>query len=298
MSHQPSRFCSHCGVALGGIGRFCSACGNPIDPTSTPSVVSSLSGPLQRDRRLAVLLIGAATALVALVVGLIFFGTRGQGAATDSVAADSVRSTALPTTTIGVDTTAAPPPTEATAATNVPDTAAPVITAPPDPQAEFDRLADRLNSKDRSKLSQGSCGLWGMVILSDRVKFYEWNGAVWQDRSPLLGPDDEVPPMIVTSADYNWDGQIDFLVNYDPTGNSGGELIGGHIYGGIFAQYECEWLWMDFVMLDGTVTQTMDVLTYDRRSGELSAQDFSPQGGRTTVRLYWDPDNNAFFSTL
>ena len=287
MSDNPTRFCTNCGAEVSGAGRFCGSCGAPVGEAAANAVEVAFAPPTPRRASHRGLLIAGIAAVAALVVGAIVAATGGG----DDAAEPETTTVVTPTTTTVPETTTTSSMTSTLAPTTVPTTMSPPTSAAPlDPQAEFDKLADGLGSIDRSKLSRNSCGTWGMVVLRDRIKFFEWNGTRWQDRSQMLGPDGDTPPLKVTSHDYNGDGQMDYLVQYD------GTVYMGHIYGGIFVQYECNWRWADFMTLGGNVTQTLDVLGYDRELDTLTAQDFLPQGGRVPVVVVWDYEMNAFYT--
>lgn len=174
------------------------------------------------------------------------------------------------------------PTTSSTTTTLVP----PAVTQ--DPTEALKALATARGAIDRSKVATGSCGTWAMLVLPDAVQFLNWDGATWLDRSSLLGSRDDAPPLTVTTSDYTGDGYYDFLVRYD------GTVFGGHTYGGIFGQLNCEWGWYDIVTLGSGVTQVIDGLSYDRSSLEITAEDYGPSG-RTAVILIWDRHNSAFF---
>lgn len=156
-----------------------------------------------------------------------------------------------------------------------------------DPQLELDVLADNLQAVDYSRISQSKCGSFALVVQKTRVRFFEWKMNSWQDTSELLGMDREIDPYLVTTADYTGDNIYEFLVSYNKDGQQG-----GHQFGGIFLQINCQWKWAKFKEFYDT-SEAMDLLAYDKSTKELTAWGYGPEG-RADVILTFNPQSNQF----
>lgn len=158
-------------------------------------------------------------------------------------------------------------------------------------QIELEKLATTLNAVDYSKISEGDCGKFALIVQKTNIKFYEWKGTSWLDQSELLGEDYEIDPFAVLSADYTGDEVFEFLVSYNKDGQEG-----GHEYGGIFMQVDCEWRWAQFIGYSD-VSESLDLLSYDKSTKTLSAWGDGPEG-RADVILTYDPGTYQFDTQL
>jgi len=156
-----------------------------------------------------------------------------------------------------------------------------------DPQIELDVLAKSLNAVDYSRISKSQCGRFSLVVQKTRVQFFQWLNNTWENKSTLLGPDSEIDPYLVTTHDYTRDGSNEFLVSYNKDGQQG-----GHEYGGIFLQVDCQWQWAKIVGYYDT-SETMDSLAYDAATKELTAWGDGPNG-RENVVLTFNSASNQF----
>lgn len=154
-------------------------------------------------------------------------------------------------------------------------------------QSELVSLASTLKSVDYSKISESSCGKYSLIVQKDRVRFYQWNGKTWLEQSDLLGQDYESDPFSVLSADYSDDGVLDFLVSYNKDGQQG-----GHQFGGIFMQVDCEWKWAKFNGSED-VSESLDLLAYDKSTQVLTAWDYGPEG-RANVSITFNSESKEF----
>jgi len=212
------------------------------------------------------------------MAGLAFTACGGSGGVSDA---------AVTSTTSGLSvTTVVSTTTEPVATTNPPTTPPPTVALTA--QEALDQMASTRGAIDYSRLSEGPCGTFSLLVLRDHIEFYEWSDSAWLDISSSLGPDAEARPLSVTSNDYTLDGARDFLVSYD------GASLGGHNYGGIFSAYKCVWGWTDIVSDDG-VSQTADGLYYDKASDELLATGFLPDGNHGSIVLNFDRYSNYFY---
>ena len=156
-----------------------------------------------------------------------------------------------------------------------------------DPQIELDALAKSLNAVDYSRISKSQCGRFSLVVQKTRVQFFQWLNNTWENKSTFLGPDSETDPFLVTTRDYTRDGSYEFLVSYNKDGQQG-----GHQFGGIFMQVDCEWQWAKFEGYYDT-SELLDLLTYDETSRELTAWGDGPDG-RADVILIFNSQSNRF----
>ena len=156
-----------------------------------------------------------------------------------------------------------------------------------DPQIELKALAKSLNAVDYSRISKSQCGRFSLVVQKTRVQFFQWLNNTWENKSTLLGPDSETDPFLVTTRDYTRDGSYEFLVSYNKDGQQG-----GHQFGGIFMQIDCEWQWAKFEGYYDT-SELLDLLTYDETSRELTAWGDGPDG-RADVILIFNSQSNKF----
>jgi hypothetical protein len=158
-----------------------------------------------------------------------------------------------------------------------------------DPQAELDRFADSLNAVDYSRIAESKCGKFALVVQKTKIRFYEWSSNIWMEQSELLGKDGFTDPYLVTTHDYTGDGVNDFLVSYNKDGQQG-----GHEFGGVFLQIDCQWQWAKFKGYYDT-SETLDLLTYEKSTKALTAWGDGP-GGRADVVLTFNTQSNEFDS--
>jgi hypothetical protein len=241
----------------------------------------------------------ASVAITALVVGGGDGASRAESPPIDTAAAattiaaapaettttaseTTIVETTVVATTVAPTTTLADVPPSTVAAAAAPDIAS--------IQASFEALAHDRGAIDYSHLSEGPCGIYGLVVLHDHLEFYVWTGSDWSNISAVLGADGDTPPLTVTSRDYTDDGVIDFLVSYD------GTVYGGRQFGGILYLRGCDWGWADITTMDGEAGQVLDALYYDDSIGLLYGEDILPGGGRTSVVVWYDPSVDSFFT--
>ena len=156
-----------------------------------------------------------------------------------------------------------------------------------DPQIALDALAKSLNAVDYSRISKSQCGRFSLIVEKTRIQFFQWLNNTWENKSTLLGPDSDTEPFLVTTRDYTRDGSYEFLVSYNKDGQQG-----GHQFGGIFMQIDCQWQWAKF---DGyyDTSEVLDLLTYDETTKDLTAWGEGP-GGRADVVLVFNSQSNRF----
>lgn len=208
-------------------------------------------------------------------------GGSGGGSSSDSTSTSQV------TTTVSVETSSSSSTT---------------TTIPESPKVAFSKLAKSMKAIDSSRISQGDCGTFGMLVTKSDLWFYEydWKFHQWVDKSYLLGEPLGNLPIRVTTRDYNWDSVNDFLVAY---GDNVNVMSSGREYGGIFAyapyamgDFKCKWGWVDLVGGVGS-WKVMDWLMYDDSAGVIRAQDFHEGGGRTSGTLTYNMDDHYFSFT-
>jgi hypothetical protein len=193
------------------------------------------------------------------------------------VACGSSRSTVTSTTSSSTTSTASTTTTQLV-----------VATAQKEPQAELNALAKSNQAIDYSRISESDCGKFSLVVKKTKVLFFQWKNNTWQDQSNLLGSDSGTEPFLVTTHDYTGDGVRDFLVSYNEDGQNG-----GHQFGGIFLEINCRWQWAEFVGYGGYVSETLDLLDYDKTTKDLIAWNYGPQG-RADVIVTFNSETNQF----
>jgi hypothetical protein len=176
------------------------------------------------------------------------------------------------------------------------------------PWNELETLAVSTNAADYSRLSISHDGIFA-VILRDKKKgnvatvgtftLWRWDGKVWNDvttaiRDLPLGPEYFVPrstlgARIVTSYDYNQDGIVDFLVNFNEA-----ELGLNHEVGGILSIRGGEWHWETIKFVDGTEGQAGTSLYFWPESNRLSIRDYPPDQMATDLDVMWNDEWKMF----
>ena len=179
------------------------------------------------------------------------------------------------------------------------------------PQIELEALAKRVKAIDYSRLSISHDGIFA-VILRDKsfgnvtsvetFTFWRWDGKVWNDVSASIvdrpvsidffEPRSNFGANVVTSYDFNEDGIVDFLVEFNEK-----DMGLNHAAGGVLSSRGGEWHWERFEYLDGTVGQSGESFMYDPESTTLSFRDY-PSGyygyQADNVDLYWDSQRELF----
>jgi hypothetical protein len=191
--------------------------------------------------------------------------------------------------------------TEASATTTV------VIKAT-NPQIELDALAKKVRAIDYSRLSISHDGIFSVVLRDKQIgdvynvgtfTLWRWDGKVWNDVSgsirdrPLdikfFEPRSNYGATSVTSYDFNEDGTIDYLVNFDES-----QLGLNHSAGAILSSRGGTWHWESIMTLDGTISQAAMSWFYWPDSDRLSVRDFPPESMATNVDVRWDTDRKMF----
>jgi hypothetical protein len=179
------------------------------------------------------------------------------------------------------------------------------------PQIELDALAKRVDAVDYSRLSINHEGIFAVILRDKRVggvtsvgtfTFWRWDGKLWNDVSgsivdrpvsiDFFEPRSNFGASVVTSYDFNKDGVIDFLVEFNEK-----NLGLNHAAGGILSNRGGEWHWESFMFLDGTIAQAGESFMFDTESNILSFRDY-PAGyygyQADSVELYWDSERKMF----
>jgi hypothetical protein len=194
------------------------------------------------------------------------------------------------------------------------DSTVPLPTTPPtkaaNPQSELDALAKRVKAVDYSRLSINHDGIFA-VILRDKVRgaiytvgtftLWRWDGKVWNDvstsvvgrpiDSEYFEPRSFTGTKTVTSYDFNEDGVIDFLFDFDDA-----ERGLNHSVGAILSNRGGEWRWEFVEFLDGTVQQAATSWYYSPDSNQLTIRDYPPESMPTDVTVNWDPKREMFIT--
>ena len=221
--------------------------------------------------------------------------TSGGSASPTTIPPTTERPTTVPSTTTPPTTippTAAPPPT-----------VAPTTIPPVEPGTSLDALAGLLGAVDYSRVSEGPCGTFALVVESDRITFYEWDGDNWNDQSERLGPDGSSEPIRVTSRDYTGDGVTEFLVEYEALKSSGSYRFGSIFYPtygeGLYGDgsWGCDWGWSSFRgdyedFNSPPYPQTLEYLRWE--DGKLRATEFPYRGITAEAVVTFDPSSDVF----
>lgn len=192
------------------------------------------------------------------------------------------------------------------------DSTIPASTIPPvkatNPQNELDALARRVKAVDYSRLSISHDGIFA-VILRDKVvgaiytvgtfTLWRWDGKVWNDVSTSVidrpidieyfEPRSASGAKTVTSYDFNEDGIIDYLVNFDEA-NRGLN----HDVGAILSNRGGTWHWEYVEFLDGNIDQASMSWYYWPEENRLSIRDYPPESMATDVTVNWNPEKERF----
>ena len=160
-----------------------------------------------------------------------------------------------------------------------------------DPAQELKTLAMSEGAIDYEFVADDECGDFSILIKKTRMAFLEWVEGKWVDKSALLKRDYPTDAFSVDTFELTNDATPEFLIQY----NEGGQQ-GGHQFGGIFMQVECNWQWAE---LKGyyEAEQSMDLLFYNESSRTLTAWDYGPEG-RSDIVLSFNSATNQFDGTL
>lgn len=151
----------------------------------------------------------------------------------------------------------------------------------------FKELAHAKNFVDYSKQIESPCGVFGLIVLADRIEFFQWRNGSWNDVSELLGPDGNLVPTTVKSYDFTGDGYFDLFVHYD-------EPNGSASYGSMFWQDDCVWGWAPFVDSSGDVTYLYEGLAWDEDRFELHGYSYDVYGNVVEIGAYFDSADSMF----
>lgn len=181
----------------------------------------------------------------------------------------------------------------------------------PNPVTELDALAKRVKAVDYSRVSINHEGMFAVILRDKRVggvtsvgtfTFWRWDGKVWNEVSATIAdrplsidffePRSNLGASVVTSYDFNMDGVVDFLVEFNEK-----DLGLNHAAGGVLSNRGGVWHWESFVSLDGTISRAGESFMFDRETGILSFRDY-PAGNfgyqADNVELYWDSEREMF----
>jgi hypothetical protein len=187
------------------------------------------------------------------------------------------------TKTVHVNTTDAP---AATTSLVVETT----IPAPPttiDPIQQIGSIASNLDPNATYLLAEGDCPTVAAVLANQSLKFFQLQDSNWAETPVELYDNFDTPVWAITGGDYAPNsGQSSFLVTFDGTNQ------GVPNYGGILAQYECQWGLVDIfnesvgtVMMGLTFSDDQGLIAYSRAGAE-----------KEDLHLSFDAHNFAFFT--
>ena len=176
------------------------------------------------------------------------------------------------------------------------------------PSTELDLLAKRVTAVDYSRLSINHEGIFAVILRDKRAgdvytvgtfTLWRWDGKIWNDVSgsikdrPLdiefFEPGSSYGGTKVTSYDYNEDGVIDFLLEFDEKDRGI-----NHSPGAILSSRGGNWHWESLMTLDGTISQAAMSWFYWPDSRRLSIRDFPPDSMATDVTVNWDAERKMF----
>jgi hypothetical protein len=179
------------------------------------------------------------------------------------------------------------------------------------PMLALSDLAQRVKAVDYSRLSINHDGIFAVILRDKRYgavasvgtfTLWRWDGTMWNDVStsivdqPLglefFEPRSNYGATIVTSYDYNEDGVVDFLVEFNEK-----DLGLNHSAGGILSNRGGFWHWESFIYLDGSSGKAADSLSYNPKTHELTIRDYpSDRFGyqADAVTVYWDAPREVF----
>jgi hypothetical protein len=176
------------------------------------------------------------------------------------------------------------------------------------PQIELDALAKKVRAIDYSRLSISHDGIFAVILRDKRVgdvytvgtfTFWRWDGKIWNDVSgsihdrpvdiEFFEPRSTYGGTSVTSYDYNEDGVIDYLLNFDES-----QFGQNHSVGAILSSRGGTWHWESIMSLDGSISQAAMSWFYWPESDRISVRDYPPESMPTDVDVLWDADREMF----
>jgi hypothetical protein len=155
-----------------------------------------------------------------------------------------------------------------------------------DPTLALKNLANSLNALDYSRISDSSCGKFSLVVAPDRIHFYKFEVGTWKQVDEEFGSWRPPASFLVTTRDYTNDGSPDFLISF-------GKAVP---VGAIFGQIDCQWQWFDIQSETGTISKTIEGLSWSEEREVLTGTDYDTNGATSSVALTYDMHNNSFFT--
>ena len=164
------------------------------------------------------------------------------------------------------------------------------IPAPPttiDPTQQIESISLNLDPNATYLLAEGDCPTVAAVLANQGLKFFQFQDSNWNETPIDLFDNSNTPVRSITVGDYAPNsGQNSFLIGFD------GSTLGGPNYGGVLAQYECQWGLVDIV-LNG-VGKVIIGLTFSENQGLIG---YSRAGAeREDLLLSFDPHSFAYFT--
>ena len=178
------------------------------------------------------------------------------------------------------------------------------------PQTELEVLAKKVNAVDYSRLSINHDGIFAVILRDKRsgavctvgtFTFWRWDGKLWNDVSGSIKdrpvnimffePGADTGGSLVTSYDFNQDGVIDYLLEFNEK-----NLGMNHTYGAILSNRGGAWHWESVMSLDGSISQGAMSWFYWPDSNRLSMRDYPPESLPTDVTINWDADREMFIA--
>ena len=164
------------------------------------------------------------------------------------------------------------------------------IPAPPttiDAAQQIKSIALNLDPNATFLLAEGDCPTVAAVLANQSLKFFQFQDSNWNNTPIDLLDNSNTPVWSITVGDYAPNsGQSSFLVTFD------GSTQGAPNYGGILAQYECQWGLVDIVV--NGVGKVLIGLTFSENQGLIA---YSRAGAeREDLLLSFDPHTFAYFT--
>lgn len=176
------------------------------------------------------------------------------------------------------------------------------------PQTELEDLAKKVKAADYSRLSINHDGIFAVILRDKRsgavrtvgtFTFWRWDGKLWNDVSgsikdrpvdiEFFEPGADTGSTRVTSYDFNQDGVIDYLLEFDEK-----NMGMNHSAGAILSNRGGAWHWESVMSLDGSISQSAMSWLYWADSNRLSMRDYPPESLPTDVSVNWDADREMF----
>lgn len=185
----------------------------------------------------------------------------------------------------------------------------------PNPWTELEKLANRLNNIDYSRLSISHQGIFAVILTNKRnlglwdigtFSLWQWDGMDWTDVTPIINNQPDLGDQtdisdgsatgarFVTTYDYTEDGVNDFLVSFDES------TMGlNHPLGGVLSNVTGAWWWLSFKDFEGDFTTTMQELNYSTKLKRLHARDYmNPEFPFYDTNYFnWDKTRGYFRGT-